>query len=283
VKREVLAVLALLAFTALAVLGYAMLFEGFGSAGLDVVELRGGVAMDDGAGQRALLRGATVRAGGEVIAGSDGYAVLAAGNGLRVTVAPDATVRVTAITAREVRLELERGRVEATVRAAGPRLEVEAGAARASALDADFVVVRDGAAVGLESTRGRVDVGGIVGVEALDAGERVVATAGVLVRAAAGEQLLLAVTPLPATRVRAGTASLAGRTAPGARVQVLRGEDIVVTGVAGPDGAFRLDAVLLEGDNHFVVEARDLLGAARVAEVQVTRDTTAPTIGVEVR
>ncbi len=282
-KREVLAALALLAFTALAVLGYAMLFEGFGSAGLDVVELRGGVAMDDGAGQRALLRGATVRAGGEVIAGSDGHAVLAAGNGLRVTVAPDATVRLTAITAREVRLELERGRVEATVRAAGPRLAVEAGAARASALDADFVVVRDGTAVGLESTRGRVDIDGIVGVEALDAGERVVATAGVLVRAAAGEQLLLAVTPLPATRVRAGTASLAGRTAPGARVQVLRGEDIVVTGVAGPDGAFHLDAMLLEGDNHFVVEARDLLGAARVAEVQVTRDTTAPTIGVEVR
>lgn len=282
-KREVLASIGLLGFASLAVLGYALLFEGFGSEGLDVVELQGGVAMDDGAGPRALLRGGSVRAGGEVIAGSDGHAVLAAGSGLRVTVAPDAAVRLTAITDREVRLELERGRVAATVRATGPRLAVEAGAARASALDADFIVVREGTAVGLESTRGRVEVGGIAGVEAVDAGERVVATGGAPVRAAAGEQLLLAVTPLPAARVRAGTANIAGRTAPGARVQVLRGDVLVVAGAAGPDGAFQFDVALLEGDNRFVVEARDLLGAARVAEVQVARDTTAPTIGVEVR
>ncbi len=282
-KRELLASLGLLAFTALAVVGYAVIFEGCGSAGLDVVELRGGVALDDGSGPRALLRGAAVRAGGEVIAGADGHAVLAAGNGLRVTVAPEATVHLTAITAREVRLQLERGRVEATVRVAGPRLTVDAGAARASAQDADFVVVRDETAVGLEALRGRVEIGGIGGVDALDAGERVVATGRAALRSATGEQLLLAVTPLPAARVRAGTASISGTTAPGARVQLFRGDEVVASVTAATDGAFHLDAPLVEGDNHFAVEARDLLGEARVAEVHVTRDTTAPTIGVEVR
>ncbi len=282
-KRDVLAAAALLAFTGVAVLGYAVLFEGFGSAGLDVVELQGGVVLDDGAGPRALLRGTRVRAGGEVVAGADGRAVLAAGPDLRVTVAREAAVRLTAVTRDEVRLELERGRVEATVRAAGPRVAVEAGAARASAVDADFVAVREGLAVGFEASRGRVDLSGVEGADVLEAGERVQAMGDGPLRAVAGEALLLAVTPLPTTRVRAGTAGIAGKTAPGARVQVLRGAEVVAAGSAASDGAFRLEVALGEGDNRFVVEARDLFGAARVAEVQVTRDTTAPTIGVEVR
>jgi ribosomal protein S28E/S33 len=183
-----------------------------------------------------------------------------------------------------VRVSLEGGRVQATVRPGAGSVGIIADGREVVAEDADFTVARDGAGTfGAEVLRGEAEIRGGPGVSRIPEGARVVAAADAdPVVGPADDALLLFVEPLPAPRSRAGSATVSGRSQPGAMVRVGRG-DVWVTTRADATGAFRVEVPLVEGENPLRVEARDVFGNIGVGDLRVTRDTLAPSVGIEVR
>jgi hypothetical protein len=288
VTREVAGTLGLAVFLGLAWMGYAALFQGLGRAELVVREIGGLVASETGGRSVTLVAHQEVRAGARIVASEGGRAVLATEDDtVRLVLAPSAALRVVGVGPDSVALELEQGRVRATVHPGGAALALGIGATRVHATDAELEVARDGDEVGAVVRRGAVGLEGVPGVMTLAAGERLVRDAEVVARAPLSEDLLLAVAPPERSHTRSLDAQVRGRTAPRARVRVRRGGPSGaaswVEGRAESDGTFVLSVPLDEGANRLVVEARDVLGSVAVAEVSVIRDTRAPVVAVEVR
>ncbi len=277
----------LVAMLLLAWLGYRALFGG--GARLVVVESTGTVAGTSGSAERDAVVGDGLGVLDRVVSGSDGRAVLAlqdAGGraSARLTLGPSTAVQVEGVGGDGVRVSLEGGRVQATVRPGAGSVGVVADGREVVAEDADFTVARDESGTfGAELLRGEVEVRGVPGVSRVAEGARVVAAVDAdPVVGPADDALLLFVEPLPVTRTRAGSATVSGRSQPGATVRVGRG-DAWVTTRADASGAFRVEVPLVEGDNPLRVEARDVFGNIGVGDLRVTRDTLAPSVGVEVR
>lgn len=286
--REGAGALGIALFLGVAWLGYAAIFEGLGRTQLVVREIGGLVASESDGRTVMLVAHQEVGPGARIVASEGGRAVLGTDDGaLRLALAPAVALRVVAVERDAVSLELEHGRVRATVHPGGAALALGAGATRFRATDAEVAVAREGDEVGAIVTRGAVTLDGVPGVSGLTAGERLVRADDTVVRAPLAEELLLAVVPPVETHTRALDADVRGRTAPRARVRAGRldvsGATVWTEGRAGADGAFVLRVALEEGSNRLVVEARDVLGGVAVAEVSVTRDTRAPVVSVEVR
>jgi hypothetical protein len=289
VSRELAAIVALVGLLVAAWVGYGIVFAEGGES-VVVATLSGDVSVSGAPG----AAGAAVRASDRVVSGAGGRAVLEVRDGrgeatARISVDPSTSIRLLQVDAAGARLELEGGRVRATVRPGGDRVGVVAAGREISVADADAVVARDGDVVGVEALKGAVELLGVAGVERLAEGERVTVSGEGLLRAPVTDALLLYVAPTR-ERTREDHAEVQGRCAPGAVVRVRRAGASVDAGAGGwvetradTTGAFVAVVPLIEGDNTLVIEARDVFGAVAVSEARVVRDTTAPSGGVIIR
>lgn len=284
-SRELQAVALLLIVLGLAWLGYGVLFGDDGAARLTVASVQGEVSRLDGLGNPAPIEsGQALLPRDRLVAGEGGRAVLALGTESRVTVEPSSSVRVLSADEFGVRLELEGGRVQATIRPGSGSFGITADGRAVVTEDADFTAARDeDGTLGVEATRGALTLEGVDGAERLAAGERlVVAEDGAALVQSATEELLLNVAWPTDPRTRATELEVRGNTEPGARVRI--GREGAWTEVrADRAGAFVARVPLSEGDNDLRVEAASVLGGAVAVSSTVVRDTKAPSVGVEVR
>ena len=184
-------------------------------------------------------------------------------------------MRVTSVDAEGVRLELEDGALEATVRPGTPPLRVANSGREVVAINADLAVgVADGV-LQVEAREGEVALSGADQTR-LEEGSVATLVDRKAVIAPIPEELLLTVDWPAKQRTRAESDVLQGRTAPGARVFV-RGPWGELTTTADAEGRFSIEVPLDEGGNSVTVAAVDPLGNDR--EVQgtlATRDTLGP-------
>lgn len=282
-RRDLWIALALLALCGAGWLGWRVLFSDDGGT-FAVVEVRGDVRHVDGlGGQKAAVPGVVLGARDRLVARSDGTAVLGFGEGGRVTLEPSSAIEVVSVDPQGVKIELEGGKVHATVRPGSGSVGIRADGREARATDADFTAVRDTEGTfGVVAERGVVALEGAPGQAELRAGERVVLPkGGSPLRAPADEALLLYVVTPASTRTREANTKVRGKTQPAARVRVGAGGAWSEV-KADAAGEWTASVALAEGENDVVVEATDVFGRAARSTVQVVRDTTAPAVGVEI-
>ena len=218
-----------------------------------------------------------------IVVGAGSEAALAFGENMRLTLQSDSSLRVLGASGNGLRVELEDGRVQATVRPGGASLGVVAAGREVTTENAQFTMgvgVTD--AMGVEVRAGRVSLSGVEGVESVGPGERLLATAdGPLVQGAIPTRLLLEVQWPGAEATRNDKALIRGSTEPGAEVMA-GGEAGAVRTVADAEGRFALEVALEEGENSLKLQARGVTGQEQTAESTLTRDSEAPTGRFEV-
>lgn len=275
---ELRALLALLLIGGLGWAGYQVLFSD--STVVDVVlyDVHGNVLVESGGAKSTAAVGAHIGASDRLVSGDDGSAILGFGADSRVTLAPNTSVQVTSVDATGVKLSLENGRVKATVRSGGPGLGVTAGGRTVTASDADFSVARTVDGVGVETSRGRVEVDG----DGLDAGERVIFPGdGTPLQLPAAEELLLQMVWPAEKRTASSQVHVTGRTEPGARLHATTSASAADARSAA-DGSFAFDIGIAEGENTVAVQAVNVFGQISKAEWEVSRDSMPPSIGVRI-
>lgn len=275
----------MIAVLAVAWVGYGFLFGEDVATRLTLETVTGDVRRVDERGSAVgAQQGELLRPRERIVAAPGGRAVIALGPDSRLTVEEDSSIQVVSVDAAGVQLELEGGRVHATVRPGGRRLGIGADGRGVSAEDADFDVVRaEDGTLGVETERGSVDVVGVPGADRLDAGQRLVAPEGAAaVVVPASEELLLSVAWPEGERTRATTVEVRGRTEPRARVRAT-GALGAVEGRADNNGDFVLTVSLAEGENKVNVEAFSVLGGSVAVTSSLVRDTQAPSLGVQIR
>lgn len=285
-NRELRALLVVCLIFAVGAVGYRALFGAGLADRFRIVTVQGDVRhlRSDGEGATAQA-GETLEEGDRIVSGDGGSAVLGLGADTRVSVDARSSVKVMGVTDEGVRLELEGGKVKATVRPGSGRVGVVSEGREVTATDAEFTAVRDGEGnLAVSAERGRVELTGVAGVAELKEGDDLVAPAGggSPLRAPASDTLLLQVAfPAPG-RTREQEVTVEGSTQPGATVTV-KGGARPITARAGKDGRFLAKVPLAEGKNALEVEATSLLGrSAEVARAELVRDTTVPQVGVTI-
>jgi hypothetical protein len=281
--RELRALAAVALIFGAGFLGYRLLFGQGLADSFRIVTVAGDVQhLRAGGKAEAAVEGSALKQGDRIVSGDGASAVLGLGNDTRISVDATTTVEVVGVTEEGVQLELEGGRVRATVRPGGGRVGVRGGGKRLDADDADFTVVRDGAGnFAVSSERGAVRVGGVDGVAELREGDDlVVPNGGAPVRAPASEALLLHVAWPTSPRTRERSIEVTGSTQPGASVRIAGGAR-VVGALADAAGNFSVSVPLSEGKNALTVSARSVLGReATIGGAELERDTLAPSVGV---
>lgn len=267
----------LLAVLVAGLLGFRVLFAEPAAPGLTVQEVEGSVVRDAAGVAVPAVAGDIVGAEESVRTGPGSQVVLTLGESTRLVLASESTLRVVEQRADGVDVELEAGRVRATVRPGAGALGVRAAGRAVRAEDAEFTVARDGELVQVEAEAGSLRLEGFGNAASLVAGERVVVSGGsVSPVGAIPEALLLRVEWPEATTTRLEHVEVRGRTEPWARVEVRSqaGRSMVTANGAG---GFVLSVGLVEGENAVSVRVEDLLGRAQEATWAVVRDTTGPT------
>ena len=282
-SRELRALVVVALIFAAGAVGYRFLFASEAVDRFRVVTVVGSVQHIVVGGTGAVARpGDAIKAGDRIVSGDGSMAVLGLGGDTRVTVDANSSVTVRGVTVEGVKLELEEGKVRATVRPGSGRVDILSAGREVGSDDADFTAVVDEAGtLAIRSERGIAAVRGTC-VRLLKAGEDLIAPGegGSLLISPASEALLLHVAWPAVTRTREGEVEVGGTTQPGATV-VVTGGARPITGKAGRDGRYRMKVPLAEGPNALRVSATSLLGrTAEVASAEVVRDTTAPSIGV---
>lgn len=284
-KRELTALLVVALLLVVAWLGYRYAFDDPADTTIALVEVRGPVTRQGPSGAvREAAAGDTLAVNERLASGEGGRAVLAVGTGSELVLDAASSLRVLEVAEAGVRVELEDGRVRATVRPGGPALGVRAGENEARASDGVFTVARGGdGTVAVRDEAGTVSVRGRGEAIDLFAGQDAVLPAGrqALVQPASAA-LLLEVTPHGGGRTAAPQVEVRGTSEPGARITV-KGRGAPVQVVAAADGSWIARVDLGEGENAVEVKARSLLGREAAATWRVTRDTEAPAISVEIR
>lgn len=283
-SRETRALLVVMLIFGIGALGYRFLFGGGMADRFHVETVAGNVQHLHASGEAgAAQAGDTLEEGDRIVSGDGGRAVLGLGADTRVTVDASTSVKVLGVVDDGVRLELEGGRVTATVRPGSGRLGIVSDGREVSAEDADFTAVRDAdGTLAVSAERGVLAVSGVEGINAMNAGDDLVSPGdgGSPLRAPASDALLLQVAWPAAGRTREGEVVVEGTTQPGATVSVTGGARPVAV-KAGKDGRFSARVPLSEGRNALSVTGSSLLGrSAQVASAELVRDTTAPSVGV---
>lgn len=282
-RREYLAVLVFVAVLAAGAVGWHVLFDVPAPEGVHIVQVEGAVQHLSPTGSVPAAAGQAVAARDRLVAGPDGRAVLAFGADSRLTLDAASAIEVVAVDDAGVKVELDGGRVSATVRPGGGRLAVGADGRELSAEDADFTVARaEDGTLALAAERGVVATN-LPGVPSIGAGQKLVAPRDRQALVAPASQALLLQVAWPTEgRTRAETVTVRGTTEPGARV-IFDGAEGPVSVMGDADGSFHATVALREGQNTLKAHATNGLG--QVAEVSwaVVRDTEAPAIQVELR
>jgi hypothetical protein len=183
-----------------------------------------------------------------------------------------------------VRVELEGGRVKATVRPGGARLSVVAGEREVIAEQARFSVgVGAEGATAVESTEGRVTLIGFGDLSALENGQQVLAVAGEDPELVDIPKSLLLEVEWPNETTREAESRLVGQTQAGAVIWTeIHGKRLKT--VADARGRFVLQGIeLKQGENPIVLRGRGLLGGESVSEGSLERDSKAPVGAFEVQ
>jgi FecR protein len=269
-RAELGAVLLLILILGLAALGYRIFFVD-PIPGVVLQRVEGEVRTHSADGSRASAAGERLQVQDRVISGAGGRAVLSIGGGSELSLAEKSTIQLLSVDAEGVHIALEGGRVDATVRPGSRRLDVTAAGQEFSTTDGDFsAAVDEEGNLAVRSSRGSLNARDRV----LSAGERLTPDGS------ATENLLLTV-DWPPARSNAARVWVQGRTEPGARVEITGPSGPLKT-TAGKDGSYKVELVLVEGENKLVVEATSLLGEVVRSESSLVRDTTAPTIRVQI-
>jgi hypothetical protein len=209
---------------------------------------------------------------------------LALGAQTRIRVGPDSSVQVRSVDEEGVRLELENGALQATVRPGSGALRVGSQGREILATMAEFEMgVGPDGILAVEATQGNLLASGITNVAQIQEGARAtVSASGEASIKPISEELLLAVDWPSDHRTRLDHQQVSGQTEPGAHVRLERGDTIIEL-VADARGRFEADVPLWEGENPLRVQVVDVLGHAIVADYTLTRDTRGPTFrgGVE--
>jgi len=278
--RDVLTVLVVaVAVLALGLLGYRLLFGDDPLDPLTIRRVEGEVTHVHDGSRDAAEVGGILLPDDRLLAAEGSRAVLGFGEESQLVVEESSGLRVLGEGAEGIRVELENGRVQATVRPGGPALDVVTGDREVRATEGEFVVARDDETTWVRLDDGQLALTGFGDVTALEGGQSVVASEdGVSSRL--DPQLLLEV-DWPAGATREERVELTGRADPRASVQVLgvAGEP---TAIADASGNWSVEVVLKEGDNDLRVLATDPLGRVRESEFQVIRDSTPPTAEFQV-
>lgn len=220
--------------------------------------------------------GRPLDASDHVATGKGSRAVLGLGSETRIRLGPESSLAVTSVGADGVRLELEGGALEATVRPGSGAVRVGNAGREVVATNAEFAVGVSDGVLQVEARDGELGLSGVDETR-LQAGNVATLVDRKAAIAAIPEELLLEVRWPSEERTRAATQEVAGRTVPGALVAVRGGWGEPVVGRADAEGRFRIEVPLTEGRNPVTVHATDPLGnRADVEGVLNTRDTLGP-------
>ncbi len=250
-------------------------------AELEVAEIHGEVALVDAEGRsRSADLGGPLAVGESVQTGADGTARLDTASGATVRVGRSTTARVVHAGDGALELELERGQVRARVRPGNGAVVVRAGERVVRTDGGEVGVARDGDGVTVEATEGEATVEGKGGSRRVAAGRRVGWRGEATWEAPVGDAPLLDVA-WPSAPVARAKWTLQGRVEPGATVRV-----VSIAGVepvfADGSGGFTVEVPLPEGETTLVLEVTDAFGRVRTASGRIVRDTTAPTLQLEI-
>lgn len=284
-RRALVAVLAAVVLVAMVVALWQYAGRDAPTPELRLTEVDGEVRLERADGPAEARRGVVLAPLDRVSTGDGSGAVLTLGRDTHIRVGAASALEVVGVSETGVSLELENGALQATVRPESGAVTVSNRDRSVIATAGEFEVGVRGDVLQVGATRGELSLSG-TDVTRLEEGQQ----ATILDRHAAvtaiPEELLLAVVWPEPIRTRASTTVLAGRTDPGATVEI-RGDGWRRTVVAGEDGGFLVpDVPLAEGDAAAVeIEAIDPLGRrAPVERGQLpARDTRGPVFegGVE--
>ncbi len=275
--RELLTILsAILVVSLLGWGGYVLLFGSGKDAGLIIRETAGTVDYIDANGATFPASvGQAVEAKARLRSGEDGRAVLEFGTDSTVTLAESTSIRVMGFDSDAVRIELDDGRVEATVRP-GRSLGVVSGDREVRAEDGRFRVASGQSGLVVEVDEGAVNTSGLEGVSGLVVGERLfVAPSGEVAVAPIPRAMTFEVAWPENVSTREAEISVRGRTDPGAEVR-LHSLGAWRTIVADPSGNFEMVVPLEEGTNPLRVISRDPMGRESEETHEVIRDSRPP-------
>ncbi len=284
-SRELQALAVVLLILAAGWVGYGLIFADAGGGRLVLSAVEGPVGHIDPSGvETPATAGTRLLPMDRIVAGAGGRAVVALGAEARVTVEPESALRVLAVDEDGVSLELEEGRVQATIHPGAGKLGIRVDGRTLTTDDADFSALRaaDGT-LAVNVDRGGLDVAGVDGVPRIAVGDQLVDGfgEGVALLGPASEELLLQVAWPTAERTQASTVVVHGKTEPGAAIRFGRA-GAWVEARADAAGAFTVKARLTEGVNEVHIEATSLLGTRAVVAHAIVLDTTAPSVGVQV-
>ncbi len=261
---------------------YRLLFIAPEQAPLVIEAVTGQVSLEAAGRRQAAEVGLTLGGSDRLVSGADGSAVIAVGADSKLTLSPGSAMEVLPSEGEEVRVALEDGRIQATVRPGDDAVSVLAGERTVTARDADFSAAYIDGDFEARVSRGGVQLAGFGGIRELDEGERVRALDGQApTREPVPEDLLLQV-QWPERRTREEEVVLAGTTEPGARVTV-QTPDGLVDAVADAEGRFEVRVALAKGENAVLVRSEGLMGERAADEARLTRDADAPKADFQIR
>ncbi len=270
--------LAVIAILVVGFIGYEILFPGQETIPLLVQAVEGGVQHVNEKGEREdVTPGLVLERASRIETQVDGRAFLALGEGSTLTIDQGSSVRVLNVTRDGVRIELDNGSVEATVRPERGSLGIVHSDREVIGRDGSFAVgVNASGSLAVESHEGSLELLGIESVPSLGQGERLLLLSDGTPRVAAiPESLLLEVAWPESARTRQAEVAVRGLTDPGAEVRV-GAAGRWTTVVADASGHFEAAIPLEEGANPLRVISRDPLGRTTEAERSLHRDSEPP-------
>ena len=210
---------------------------------------------------------------------ANGRAALQYGDGAQLMLAESTSLRVVAVDASGVAIDVDEGEVTARVRQGAPPLNVTSQSRTIRATNADFTVMVSGLGdVSAYATRGQLGLQGFGPKDKLSPGLAAHTNEnGELIVEAVNEGLLLDVSWPEEERTRLSEVEVTGRTGPFATVTVV-GEDSQVRVRSDGEGRFSVKVKLREGVNEVRLMVRDIAGREVERVQRVRRDSTAPVI-----
>ncbi|MED5369881.1 MAG: FecR domain-containing protein [Myxococcota bacterium] len=261
-------------------LGYRALFAPGAEAGMQLSAVQGEV-FRVGDQQLPAQVGDRLAPSETLVAGPDGSATLEFGEGSALKISSGTRIRVLDGDQDTLRIELEDGQVEATLRG-GPGLGVVSGEREIRAQDADFQVARAEDSTYVRSERGELQLQGFGDLDTLGPDQVLVAPDQGAMRVDEASRALLMEVEWPGRQVRQPTLPIVGRCDPGSQVALFVDGVSIGTVIADSLGQWSLEAPLDEGPNPVRVVITDPLGRSRTLEEVVDLDTRPPQLTVEV-
>ncbi len=246
---------------------------------LRVVTVQGSAERVRGDERAALAVGAVLAVGDRLRTAAESTVTLQYGEDARVKVEEGSSLSVRGIDDEGLALELESGRLRATVRPESGRLRVISGERAAVSTGGELAVAAEDGVFGVEAVEGGVEVTGVDGVSRVDAGQSMVIAGASASVGQIQKDLLLSV-DWPEQTTQA-TITITVVTAPSS-VVTARGPAGEVKARASRDGKAFLQVPLQEGDNEVEIIVVDPFARRKTRREVLRRDSTRPLFRIEV-